>query len=930
MSEFDKVSDGPPSDIISLDTYYDKCPSYLIMDYSKNIYTFPANYTTNGTVNDDWDDGNALWGYCKKVYPYRLDKYVMPKSGVRTGTSSSNDNPNNIFRDSDFVTVNASNGSNYTIPGYKRASASTLNNNSYSSAKSSAGWVRLDPGTGYDYRFFLLFKKETDSTTFKNQIVNSIDGCRNGNQVYDYDNCKAWCSPTLQTDPAVHAVCNTGYAQNVLDHSDGGTNFSNITELNKYTIAKNMDGGITSSFAAWCSNNANNNICKDMRASGTTVSDVKKYLDTSLSKWCSLSDANFNDTYCNDPKTACKASGGFIDNTTVPNYNCYDLATSSTLSIVNKNSLVTPVQISTLPTAQQNIFYGNNFDKNLFTYECSNPLNKNDALCLKYLQQNYSSQITTSDSFPVLLMYFSGDINNANNTISPIGLDAEDNLNIVWGNPLSIKKITSVQNSGNSFTMPSTTTQWSAKMYTYIMPSNIDDYIFKVSADDNVKVYINNTLLINSWTSSAGSGIILPYSMRLDPSKGPYLLYCEFKDTGGDASFNLQYNTKTKLAANTANFLQFSSTVAGSGSTLYLQKFSPYVQLNNAKQTQSLAYCNTNNRFASDLYCIGTPAYNFLNGTNKQYPNPSINTYCNTNMDSDFCINSDNITIGNYSEPSNYSLEKSIASKLTNDRLTFQKNNVNTALAKTDNTKGTLLASTEDYIKTIYPKLQKNAGTSLYPDSNFVTSNVMNFCEISDSLLATNLCSSVYNTFSKNPDIISSKERIDDYNNCVVTNKFMTDPPSGDPNKPSCSDKRDNAKSFARYLPLAINYCGNNTVTTDPITKEVTTTPNIISNECQSYYNNIGTNITNTMSKNYSNPVAGSAERFTNKESFKGNCPYSDDDEDCNDCNDDNLFNSNIFIFFLFILFVLMLVSFTSNYTSYKTKYKSNEMNFNP
>jgi hypothetical protein len=291
-------------------------------------------------------------------------------------------------------------------------------------------------------------------------------------------------------------------------------------------------------------------------------------------------------------------------------------------------------------------------------------------------------------------------------------------------------------------------------------------------------------------------------------------------------------------------------------------------------------------------------------------------------MDSTFCINSDNITINKYVNPSEYSLETKTARNLTDNRLDFHRKKINESLLKTDKTKGALSSTTKEYISTTYPNLQRVAGKSLYPDSNFVSVDIINYCEASDSTLSTDLCSSIYNTFSNNPLIAPSRERMDDYNKCIVSNKFMTDSPSDDINNPSCSDKRDNAETFARYLPLAINYCGNNTITTDPKTKVVTTKPNIISPECQTYYNKIGTNITNTMSKNYTNPVAGSKDNFTNKETFN-DCPFSGED------SDENMDNNNIFIFLLFIIFVLMVITMASTYTSYKTKNNISDINNN-
>ena len=118
----------------------------------------------------------------------------------------------------------------------------------------------------------------------------------------------------------------------------------------------------------------------------------------------------------------------------------------------------------------------------------------------------------------------------------------------------------------------------------------------------------------------------------------------------------------------------------------------------------------------------------------------------------------------------------------------------------------------------------------------------------------------------------------------------------------SCMAKRDAPATYARYLPLAIQYCGAG--------------DNIVSPECTTYYNNIQSNINNAMNANYTNAANNpTRSSFSNKESFKGgNCEdqYDDNDENANECGSCNENSDYTFLFILFICFVLVLCCFSS------------------
>lgn len=424
------------------------------------------------------------------------------------------------------------------------------------------------------------------------------------------------------------------------------------------------------------------------------------------------------------------------------------------------------------------------------------------------------------------------------------------------------------------------------------------------------------------------------------------------------------------------------SPLTGNGivnNTLYMSSFNPYVLVSSSKRTQSIKYCSTNERFAKDDNCRGTRSNNYKainstyvtsddtfkksmidycakdnnfstdvfcigdvelsddysNGINKNpiiydSSNKSINTaienFCKVEKNNTYsttnkqwCKNIDNLNNAHYKRPLLQSLHPTYAKTLRETRLKYIQDAINTSI----NTGGLLSQDIIDYITTDYLILQANAGANLYPDSNIVTPEVTSFCENSDSGLKTNLCNNVYSTYKNNSTVSSSQARINDYANCIATNAFMgksTIP--NDPYNATCVAKRDAPATYARYLPLAIQYCG--------------TGDNIVSPECTSYYNNIQSNINNAMNANYTNavnnPVKSSFSKIlSNRESFNGNnCEdgyYEDESESENsdypDCS---------YLFILFICFVLVLCCFSSYSKSYskckKNKHHQEQMQF--
>ena len=712
-------------------------------------------------------------------------------------------------------------------------------------------------------------------------------------------------------------------------------------------------------------NNEINNLCKlpdkintpfctDIRQTiGTDT--LKKNLNQYLyNNYCNL-DANIGSAACSDVKLTCNDTTQLVSD--IYPYNCNSLVKNLNVDS-NIIMMTSKLDLTKVPATTDKTTLLNTFNKSATNAVedalCSLTSNISDPVCQTYLANTFSALVKTNNLNPILIMYFSGTF------ATKMGMDSYNSSKILF-RPLSTGL---VGFTSTPMLMPSI---WSAKLYTYITPSTTTDYVFKASADDIIKVYLNNNLIINT-TGSLGSTKYSSY-ITLDPSKGPYLLYIEYNDLGGKAALEISYTTRALIGTGTADKSIYSnlsilptdiptsgtSPLTGTeiiANTLYMSPFNPYTLASTGRKTQSIKYCSTDNKFATDVNCIGTNAngYSGINslystdpifknnminycGTNNNFatnpfclgdsnlPNAYSNginknpiTYDTTNMsinkaiadyctlpinntyitgastDNLFCKNMDNLNNINYKDSTKQSLNPTYANTLRATRLEYIKN----AIATSIKTGGSLTQDVIDYITTDYITLQNNAGANLYPDSNIINQDILPFCENSDPKFQTDLCKNIYANphYKLNADILISQDRINDFANCIANNAFMGK--SGTNFDAPCLAKRDAPSTYARYLPLAIQYCG--------------TGDNIVSPECNTYYNTIQGNINNAMSVNY----AKNKSSFTgSKENFDDGCNHRDDENRDNNGEDsgDNCdwYSDYGFIFIILICFILIL-----------------------
>lgn len=510
---------------------------------------------------------------------------------------------------------------------------------------------------------------------------------------------------------------------------------------------------------------------------------------------------------------------------------------------------------------------------------------------------------------------------SGNNALFITGSTRTDYLANTPGQVSIPYKITKVTNQSqimslydNKTLINLTSSTWSSKLYTYIQPTIVSNYTFQVSYTSNFRLWINNSLVMDYWNTtlpSTATPATIPYSINMDPAKGPYYVYIETKHTvPAVASIALKY-----MATGQTTYSDILQSAPSSKTTaaLFLQPFAPYSMVYNALLSQSTNYCNALNvkgfpNFTSDTFCTST-ANQILN-------NQQIATYCNgddttpanwTTNDigtlaspASFCTAVDKNIIANLAAKNKapntqvpgLNINYKVATPINNGRASYYNSQILKSVSATDNTQGTLTADTIDYItndlNTVYKQLitSGSAPTQAFQvieNAVNITSKtgqgpIINYCETNATSyppIKTQLCDAIYNTFPNDPNVASSIFRINDYENCVSNNKFMTDP-TGTASEPSCSDKATNPTTFAHYLPLAVDYCA--------------TGNNIIKPECQNYYSKVGANITNLAA------VAPSptSSFVGGKESF-----YNNDDDMCG--------NDSFMIFFMVFIFMIII-----------------------
>lgn len=962
------MSKNPPSNL-SIQQYWENSPRVLIRDFAGNLYKFPEDRYNNGSggIQADLSSSNItkgrlfnaitrngaledVWLSTIRIDP---DNYVNIASPFGGTVSSNPDNNAN-----DITKVNNLN-SREVPSGYVKRSGGDAN------TSGSFGWLIAkvnDSSINYN---FAVYTKMDNRLDFLNDLLKNVNAnkqalykiasawCYFGNQRYE-NVCPIGCNNA--TDDESKRLCQLGADQWCRDDYGRIQNdFKKTGVSDSKCLVPLQSGAINPILNEMCkrSDVIGTEFCKDVRLN-LGNNDLKNSLDSYLyNDYCSL-DSNINNITCAEVIKTCNNTSQLIADT--PPYNCNSLV-KKLKSDSNRILLTSNLDFSKFADTNLKSTILNSFNiapSNLVSDKlCSINNNAIDPVCQNYLSSNFSSLVKTNQTNPILLMYFSGSkFNNKE------GMDSGNSLTITW------KKL-STDLVGLNSTPIKLIAPWSAKLYTYLTPSSTGEYAFRVFGDDFAKVYINNNLIINGWDGVGCCRNYYSTYITLDPSKGPYLLYIEFLDTGGAAALDLKYISKASVGTNTittaTNYISFTnltSTTPNNGlspipglplNTLHLSQFSPYTTITDARKEQSINYCTKNNRFASDINCTGNIT-NFYNGINSVYnsdqtfktamidycatdnkfatdsfclgdvnleddysngvnKNPNIydpnNTKINTAIESycklpinnvynkgdstanRWCKNTDTLNTINYKNPKLQSLNLSYGDTLRKTRLKY----VQDAIAKSIETGGDLTQDVIDYINIDFINLQNNLGVSLYPESSIIDVNLLGFCENNDPNLKTPLCNTIYNNprLKLSPNVISSQARINDIVNCIATKAFMGKSILGpdDPYNVSCKAKRDASDTYARYLPLAIQYCGLD--------------DNIVSEECKSYYNNIQTNINDAMNADYAN--AGTKSTFTNN-----NEGFDNEGFDNEEFNNKESFSNDYHDYSIFILLLVCFI----------------------
>ena len=497
---------------------------------------------------------------------------------------------------------------------------------------------------------------------------------------------------------------------------------------------------------------------------------------------------------------------------------------------------------------------------------------------------NYKELIANAgvnDANPVLIMYFT---KSSTDSSKLFAVPSEMKSN----NAISVNNRPDALNTASAV--------WFAKFYVYIMPSTADDYLFKITGTGDARLYLNNTIILDAWSTDGSEGTAAinkssPVYINLSPTFGPYLLYVEYRYKNASAgvtipTFSITYNKKAFTTQRT-----LSTSVTTAASTLYMSKFSPYVITEDARKSQSITYCKTNNRFASEEFCVGKldNQYTGVNatygtGTDDNNFQKTMTEYCRTNnrfatetsfckdynklsyiykptnnvtdeaLETamyNYCNNTSNATTNNEyckttdnDNTTNHGLETSnmhtnYAKKIRDGRLANMQRAISDSLASTT-TQGVVSQDVITYITTDYPNIQSKFPSTEYPVSNIVTPTLAQYCEFNQDSNST-LCDAIYgnnahNIYKTDSNVIASKDRKDNFALAITSNAFMGVSTNTRSNN-KYTTERDAEDTYAKYLPYVINYCSRDN--------------NIQNNECQNYYNTIKTKIDDGMKKQY-------------------------------------------------------------------------------
>lgn len=963
--------------------FYNGSPGVIIKNKAGNYYSFPSTFYNNGsggTVKSEdswcyasgriWDnfrtDNAEPWSLCRQIDMTTLasTNNLLPRDIDGSNAESQND----------VADLNTNAKDN--IAGYKLQSSGSYKNN-------SRNYILGDRGSSRQSVVFSVYTKK-DELAFFNDFIGlggdtktkfltmAANDAEDHNRRFSKQYIVNACNDNATPD-AGKAKCRQGTVNlcNSNPHTYIWRGDVDKTINNNGSVCKDVISFLDDTLFNNCSGKSviDNIFCTDIRQNSGSQ-NLKNRLNVALGEHCRGTGNDINDPLCSEVKTACSAPKAALDVTTVPNYQCKTLVNS--LNDINKIAMLeSTMNIFAATTApklegtEKGILSTdfNGTTKAVQSALCSKAANASEATCKLFLSENYKTLLnnTTSgvtDAKPVLIMYF--------NDSSP------SNTSKLFDTPLNMVGHNSLNISSPTWAPTGVTPRWYAKLYTYITPSTINDYLFVLKADDDAKLFINNTLIIDAWGKTCCQDYDAQSYISLNPANGPYLLTVEYRDTGGAANMYVKYKLRTDNHLSPMPVYEFivlptisssstirapvTGTVAGTNvlhssmtaGRLYMSKFHPYEIIENARRQQSLSYCQANNasgvpRFASDSNCLTNinNMYALSQNTKDDPYRTMINDYCRTNnrfaTDTNFCdkdtyssyilnaINSNsdlNTALGTYcrnianntstsfctvkdnqnttnfkstASPKPKTMNDTYAATIRNNRLAAMREAIDTSLGLTGTGKGTVTQEVITYITTDYPAIQSAFGIANYANDRLIPHMLYAYCEsLTGSTIASigsvktltttsNLCNAIYNTYKTDLNIIASLQRIEDNIYGIQNKAFMGLSSDANLNIKYIAE-RDSPEKFARYLPYAVNHCAEGT--------------NIVSKQCQDYYEGIEGNINAGFAKQYNN---ASVSGFVNKEEFCNNNEY---DNGCdNECN-----NSNSLIFFLLFLFVIILV----------------------
>lgn len=662
--------------------FYNGSPGVIIKNKAGNYYSFPSTFYNNGSggtakSEDSWCYASGrIWNNFREpetAEPWSLCRQI----DMTTLASTNNLLPRDIEGSNAESQNDVANLNTYAIDniaGYKLQSSGSYKNN-------SRNYILGDRGASRQSVVFAVYTKKDELTFFNDFIAlggttktnfltmaanDAEDHDRRYNKQYVRNACNDNATPNAGKDKCRQGTVN-------LCNSNPNTYLwmGDVTKTinNNGSVCKDVISSLDDTLFNNCSGKSviDNIFCKDIRKNSGSE-NLKKRLNVALGDHCRGTSNDINTTLCTDVKTACSAQKAALNDTT--DYQCKTLVNS--LNDINKIAMLESTMnifaATTAPKLEdlEKITLSTGFNgttKAVQSALCSMAANANEASCKTFLSENYKTLLNNTssgvtDAKPVLIMYFNDSI--------------PSNPSKLFNTPLNMVGYNSLNIQSPTWAPTGVTARWYAKLYTYITPSTINDYLFVLKADDDAKLFINNTLIIDAWGKTCCKDYDAQSYISLNPANGPYLLTVEYRDTGGAADMYVKYKLRTDNHLSPMPVYEFivlptisststvrapvTGTVTGTNvlhssmtaDRLYMSKFHPYEIIENARRQQSLSYCQANNasgvpRFASDSNCLTNINIMYaLSGNAKDDPyRTMINDYCRTNnrfaTDTNFC-----------------------------------------------------------------------------------------------------------------------------------------------------------------------------------------------------------------------------------------------------------------------------------------------------